>query len=298
MKSLTRILSGAAVALCLIAQPAFAQESAPAAPQQDPRVEIIQQQLQQLKAQGASDMELTILETMAYYQFGMNEQADAKIADVKKAIPEIEKTDGPNSENARAARAIVLMGDARKSWDKGDMDAASALIGQAFVQVPEVAQAIAGEWVNTYWQDKVMADVTIPMDKPLAIAAGGETTLGDLVKGNKAVYIDFWASWCGPCMQAMPELKARAAEYSAKGIVFAGVNLEDAASAEKVAKDLDISSTPLKWLLETEAFPLSDLLNITSIPHVALISPEGKVLWLGHPADPALMQAVAKLADS
>ncbi|MGE9294405.1 MAG: TlpA family protein disulfide reductase [Puniceicoccales bacterium] len=298
MKSLTRILSGAAVALCLIAQPAFAQEAAPAAPQQDPRIEIIQQQLQQLKTQGASDMELTILETMAYYQFGMNEQADAKIADVKKAIPEIEKTDGPNSENARAARAIVLMGDARKSWDKGDIDAASALIGQAFVQVPEVAQAIAGEWVNTYWQDKVMADVTIPMDKPLAIAAGGETTLGDLVKGNKAVYIDFWASWCGPCMQAMPELKARAAEYSAKGIVFAGVNLEDAASAEKVAKDLDISSTPLKWLLETEAFPLSDLLNITSIPHVALISPEGKVLWLGHPADPALMQAVAKLADS
>ncbi len=99
-------------------------------------------------------------------------------------------------------------------------------------------------------------------------------------------------------MNAMPELKERAAEYSSEGIVFAAVNLEDQAAASKVYTDQNIASTPLKWLLETKDYPLSDLLNITSIPQVAIISPEGEVLWLGHPADPTLLSELQDIVGS
>jgi thiol-disulfide isomerase/thioredoxin len=236
---------------------------------------------------------------MAYYQLGMSEQAAEKIGEVKAAIPELEKTDGENSENARAARAIVIMSEAQTAWDNDDLVKAQDLIGQAFMQMPEIAVGIGGQWVNNYWQAKLMENMTVPMDQPFAVVTeeGKTTTLADLGQGAKAVYVDFWASWSDPCMQAMPELKARAAEYSAKGITFASVNLEDQATAAKVAQDLDIASTPIHWLLQTESFPLTDLLGIQSIPQTALISPEGKVLWLGHPADPALMQELDQLTQ-
>ena len=305
MKSLSFILAAASAALLSLAQPLAAQQAAPApkttsASAEDPRQAMIDQQLEQLESQGASETELMLIETMAYYQLGMSEKASEKIAAVKKAIPEIEKSDGTNSENARAARAIVIMADAKKSWDAGDMDAAEAEIGKAFVQMPEIAAGVGGPWINEYWQAKLMDEVSIPMDKPLGVVneEGKTVTLADLAKGKKAVYIDFWASWCGPCMQAMPELKARAAEYTPEGIVFAAVNLEDQAAASKVATDLDIASTSINWLLETKDFALSDLLNVTSIPQVALISPEGTVLWLGHPADPALVSTLKDLAGS
>lgn len=294
MKSPALILAGAAAAaLFAFVQPAVAQQ----ADAGDPRQAMIDQQLQQLKGQGASDTELMLIETMAYYQLGMDDKAQANIAKVKEAIPAIEKADGENSENARAARAIIIMADAKQAWDAGDTAKAEAAIGKAFVQMPEITAGIGGQWVNEYWQSKFMQDLSVPMDKSLAVVTdeGKTVTLADLAKGNKAVYIDFWASWCGPCMQAMPELKARAAEYSDKGIVFAGVNLEDQAAAAKVGTELDITSTKINWLLETPDFAISDLLNVSSIPQVALVAPSGEILWLGHPADPALVDELNKL---
>ncbi len=200
MKSPLLILAGVASAtLFSLSQPVFAQEAAPAsktsdAPvaaasadssMQDPRLAMIEQQLQQLQSQGASDTELLLIETMAYYQLGMDEQAAAKIAAIEKAIPGIEKQDGVNSENARAARAIIIMADAKKSWDKGDIESAETEIGKAFVQMPEIANGVAGQWVNDYWQAKLMDGLTVPMDKPLGVVSeeGKTVTLADLAKG-------------------------------------------------------------------------------------------------------------------
>ncbi len=49
----------------------------------------------------------------------------------------------------------------------------------------------------------------------------------DVMKdGNKYVLIDFWASWCGPCMREMPFLKAAYREYFTKGFQILGVSLD------------------------------------------------------------------------
>ena len=49
------------------------------------------------------------------------------------------------------------------------------------------------------------------------------------------------------------------------------------------------------WLIEPTERPLSQLLMINSIPRMILVGPEGKVLYNGHPMDPGLKTALAKL---
>ena len=55
---------------------------------------------------------------------------------------------------------------------------------------------------------------------------------------GKAVYIDFWASWCGPCKQSFPWLDELVREYGAQNLVVVGVNVDkDHARAERFLEE-------------------------------------------------------------
>lgn len=43
---------------------------------------------------------------------------------------------------------------------------------------------------------------------------------------NRVVYLDFWASWCGPCRKSFPWLNEMQAKYQDKGLVIIGINLD------------------------------------------------------------------------
>ena len=92
-----------------------------------------------------------------------------------------------------------------------------------------------------------MADLRLPMDMEIANSGGEKTTLGKLVKGKNGVLLDFWASWCGPCMALMPELQKKAKRYGSRGIVVAGMNTENTDKAEGVRRNRGIEFT---WLVE------------------------------------------------
>lgn len=63
---------------------------------------------------------------------------------------------------------------------------------------------------------------------------GLPATLADL-KG-KVVLLDFWATWCSPCRQSIPELAALQTKYGNKGLQVIGVSVDDASTQSQIPK--------------------------------------------------------------
>jgi thiol-disulfide isomerase/thioredoxin len=92
---------------------------------------------------------------------------------------------------------------------------------------------------------------------------------------GKLVYVDFWASWCGPCRQSFPWMNEMQAKYGARGLQIVGINL-DANSAD--ARQF-LAATPARFSIVFDpqgATPRS--YGIKGMPSSVLIGPDGKVL--------------------
>ncbi|MBC2606951.1 TlpA family protein disulfide reductase [Pelagicoccus albus] len=145
-------------------------------------------------------------------------------------------------------------------------------------------------------QQAAMADFKVPMDMVLANVEGDSKTIAEWMGDDKAMLVDFWASWCGPCIRLMPKLKEKQSSLSEQGIFVAGVNTdrnEQLESAVKVREREEMESVP--WLLDRNGGDLSGLLMVDSIPRMVLIDRDGSVLYNGHPSDPSLGDALAQL---
>jgi len=128
-----------------------------------------------------------------------------------------------------------------------------------------------------------------------APATRPETMLqGEAVKEFKRgeVYVfECWASWCGPCVAAIPHLNELHKQMAKKGVVITGVNVweseRDAASAQRAKDFLKAQGGKMSYrvALGGKAF-IKDWLEaaeVNGIPHAFVIA-EGKIAWTGHPA--------------
>ncbi|HYF35753.1 MAG TPA: TlpA disulfide reductase family protein [Prosthecobacter sp.] len=218
-----------------------------------------------------------------------------------KLLPELEvlaaNFDPAQSAGLRSAdeiKAFIAYIKALQADEKNDEAAFKQHILEAVWLNPQQAQ-IFTQVIEQKRRAAHMAAVSVDLTLPVSTSTGEATTLADVMEGKKALLLDFWASWCGPCMQLMPELKKKADQLAAHGVLVAGMNKDDTqplAAAEKTREEFEVD---FPWLIEPADRPFTKLLGIESIPRMILIDPAGKVLYNGHPQDPALWKALQKL---
>lgn len=106
----------------------------------------------------------------------------------------------------------------------------------------------------------------------------------DVTDQGKYTIVDFWASWCGPCRAAIPNVRKIYKKYGDKINVLA-VSVDKDDSAWRMAMDKEKMEWA-QWRVTPEnAKLLGDTYNFSSIPFMLLIDPNGHIAFAGHNLD-------------
>ena len=106
-------------------------------------------------------------------------------------------------------------------------------------------------------------------------ADGSAVSLSDYVGKGKFVLVDFWASWCGPCKEEMPNLKDVYERYKGDRFELVGIAVSDKRADTEAA----VAKMELPWpiIYDAQSIP-SEIYGVNAIPHIILFDPDGKIV--------------------
>jgi cytochrome c biogenesis protein CcmG, thiol:disulfide interchange protein DsbE len=119
----------------------------------------------------------------------------------------------------------------------------------------------------------------------MALAIGDAAPVFELPSDNasiklsaykgKVVYVDFWASWCGPCKQSFPWLNDMQSKYGAKGFQVIGINVDAKTAEAKVF----LNDVPAKFTVAYDDKGVTPKqFGIKGMPSSVLLDVNGKVI--------------------
>lgn len=140
----------------------------------------------------------------------------------------------------------------------------------------------------------------------------GSWAQGEAVKdleGDKVYIVEFWATWCGPCVAAIPHVNDLYKKHKDKGLVVVGQNLgEDAKTVKDFVKKMGSKMT-YRVTVDTPEGTMGkkwlEAAGQNGIPCAFVVSKKGKIAYIGHPMameesmlEKLLAEPSTKAADS
>lgn len=138
--------------------------------------------------------------------------------------------------------------------------------------------AMSHVW-KLYWGLKTQNDIVVKpfIDFEAETPDGTKHHLSEYAGKGQYVLIDFWASWCGPCIGSFPMMKQLHEAYKDRGLHIVGVSCDK--DREAWLKALDKHQLPWTALLSPSAKgDACSLYGVSGIPTVILIAPDGTIL--------------------
>jgi thiol-disulfide isomerase/thioredoxin len=181
----------------------------------------------------------------------------------------------------------------------GSNEIAKAMIDLAETQVENAKGEAKEELARNVSQfQKRLAILDKPMDFSGLVDVEGKPMDLERYKG-KVILVDFWASWCGPCIQEIPNIERVFDEKNSEGFEVIGINLDE----ERSKLDGFLEKRPLKWNTYVSSSedpknrgfrtPIATEIGIAAIPFVAVIGKDGNVAAI-HVRGPKLESTIAE----
>lgn len=104
---------------------------------------------------------------------------------------------------------------------------------------------------------------------------GGDEVALDALRG-KVVVLDFWATWCAPCIATIPAVQRVAERFAGRNVVVIGINQDRAGSEEKVREFLSARNISFRQILDFEG-ELGGAYSVSAIPCTVIIDPRGVI---------------------
>ena len=279
----------------------------------------------------AEATQLKLESLMMLGQMG-DEKAEADMAAYAATL-----VDSPEPAVAREARRLLIVADARSSFETGKLDAAPGLVkrtAELLAADPDDTQTamLAMQLANAFEhaeggeehaaaayaafgplfaksgnaQVREMAESFAGTLRRLALPGKPMEITGTLLGGGafdqqslagKVVLVDFWATWCGPCVAEMPNILAQYEKYHAKGFEVVGISLDE----DRKALEAFVAEKKLPWPILFEQsggegwrHPMATKYGISGIPQLILIGRDGNVITLNARGE-ALAKRLAEL---
>jgi len=229
----------------------------------------------------------------------------------------------PSPELAKEAKRLVLVSEAQQMFATGTLDRGPALVEKtaamlaadpndpqsaglamqlagALEQMPggeplaQAAYKAFGPILATSTNERVraMGDSFAGTLRRLSLPGHPMEITGTLLNGKpfdqkslvgKVVLIDFWATWCGPCVAEIPNVLQQYEKYHDKGFEVIGISLDQ----DREALEKFVAEQKVPWPILFEKpdgdgwqHPLSTFYGISGIPTVILIGRDGNVITL------------------
>lgn len=168
-----------------------------------------------------------------------------------------------------------------------------------FLQLSELLSASEDPALRRYGKrigPKTGGEKTDWIGKPLELA--GTTIDGEDFSAKeflgKVVVVDFWATWCGPCRAAMPELQALYKKHHTAGLEVIGVSLDH--DEDALAEYLNDNELPWTHITGESATELAKKYDVAGIPAMLLVDQNGKIVGRGRTAR-EFLETIESLLD-